>query len=551
MKYEETVQLSPDSGVIIVHSLANKKVHVSARRDSDSTVYRVRFKVLDYARIRILNQDSIKVRLTVRPGPPPTEGFLVKAAEYSTRLLMSVRRMNVTYSIADGMRLPGFQPTIGDWLGQANTSFGAAPGWGFALGDVRESYVNDAVNNKWMILNEENILPAMINGTKTFSATANLEPFPGLKIDMDARWVDSRDVEIQYMYKGMPTTYGGTFTMTTIAFGGMFSNLGNAKNGYLSKTFNQFVENRGTIAARLETNYAGSRYPGNGFLEGSSMAGQPYNPSVGQVRANSSDVLIPAFIAAYTGKNANGIGLTAFPSIAGLLPNWRISYDGLIRYPIVKKYFKSMVLNHQYRCTYSVGNYESYLNWIDAGNGLGFTRDVFSGNPMPSSAFEIANVNINEAFSPLIGVDATLLNNMTAGAKLQKSRNISLNISSYQVVETVSNDVTLSVGYKYADFNKVLKMRKKGDFSNDLTIRLDFSQRTNQSLIRKIEDLSAQMTQGATVRSVQFSADYALSKAVTVRAFYDLQINHPLVSSASYPTSNSNYGISVRLSLTQ
>jgi cell surface protein SprA len=550
-KYQETIALSPDSGIVVAHGLLNKKVHVTARRDSDSAVYRVRFKVLDYGRIRILNQDSIKIKLTVYPGPPAAESILTKAVEYSARFLMGVRRIGIQYSLSDGMALPGFRPIIGDWLGQAGTPFGTAPGWGFALGDVSESYVADAINNQWMILNEENITPAMINSSKTFNATANLEPIAGVKIDLDARWIDSRDTEIQYMYKGMPTTYGGTFSMTTIAFGGMFSGLGNARNGYRSKTFDLFVENRAAIASRLENNYAGSRYPEHGFMEGSALAGQPYNPAGGQVRENSADVLIPAFIAAYTGKNVNKVGLTAFPSITGLLPNWKISYDGLIRYPLIKQHFKSVMLNHQYRCTYMVGAYQSYLNWVGAGNDLGFIRDVFSGNPVPSSAYEISTVNITESFSPLIGLDATLNNNMTAGAKIQKMRNISLNISSYQVIETVSNDFTLSVGYKYADFNKVLKMKKKADFSNDLTVRLDFSQRTNQSLIRKIEDRSAQMTQGASVRSVQFSADYALSKAVTVRAFYDLQVNRPLVSSASYPTSNSNYGISLRISLTQ
>jgi cell surface protein SprA len=551
VKFETTVTLSPDSDVIVPHGLVNKKIHLTARRTSDSSIYRVRFKAIDYARVRILNRDSVTLKLTLYPGPPPAENALTKIAEYGTRFLMSVRRVNIQYSLTDGMRLPGFHPTVGDWLGQATTPFGTAPGWGFALGDVRESYVAKAVDNNWMIMSEENITPAMLNSAKTFSGMATLEPFSGMKIDLDARWVDTRDTEIRYMYKGMPTTYGGTFTMTTITFGGMFASLGDARDGYRSKTFDRFVSNREMIASRLENRYAGTRYPEHGFLEGTSLAGQPYSPSRGAVRANSPDVLIPAFIAAYTGKDAGRVGLTPFPAITGLLPNWKVSYDGLIRFPLIKDWFKSLLLTHQYRCVYSVGTYNSYLNWVNAGDGFGFVRDVFSGDPTPSSAFEISTVSFNEQFSPLIGLDATLLNNMTAGAKIQKIRNISLNISSFQVVETVSDDITLSIGYKYADFNRVLKRKKKGDFNNDLTVRLDLSQRTNQSLIRKIEDMSAQMTQGASVLSMQFSADYAFSKAVTIRAFYDQQINRPLVSSASYPTSNSNYGISLRMSLAQ
>ena len=75
--------------------------------------------------------------------------------------------------------------------------------------------------------------------------------------------------------------------------------------------------------------------------------------------------------------------------------------------------------------------------------------------------------------------------------------------------------------------------------------------RKMQSLIRKIEDQFTQATSGNIAKTIQFSADYGLSRALTLRAFYDLQINEPIVSTSSYPTSNSNYGISLRFSLAQ
>ena len=303
----------------------------------------------------------------------------------------------------------------------------------------------------------------------------------------------------------------------------------------------------------MEQSYSGTHYPSTGFLAGTSFAGQPYNPSAnGGVSVNSADVLIPAFLAAYTGKNANSISLSAFPSISSLLPNWRITYDGLIRIPTVKKYFKSVMLSHQYRCSYSVGSFSSFLNWVESEkDGLGYIRDVLTNNPSPSSPYEISAVSITEGFSPLIGVDATLNNNITARAEYRNTRNLNLNISSYQLVEALSNEFIVGVGYTLTEFNKVLKMKKTQNFSNDLKVRLDFSYRKMQSLIRKIEDAFTQATSGNIAKTIQFSAEYGLSKSLTLRAFYDLQINEPLVSSASYPTSNSNYGISVRFSLTQ
>ena len=553
-KYEGTITLNPDSGVIVTHGLITKKLNIRARRTSDSTNYKIAFKVLDFARIHVINEDTIDVKISIYPAPPPEENFWYKVAEHSSRFLMMLRRINIQYSISDGMMIPGFEPMIGDWIGQGDTDYGSAPGWRFALGDVRQSYIVDAKHKGWLISNpEENITPAMLNSSKTFTANATLEPIPGLKIDLNATRLDSRDTEIQYMHDAMPTTYGGTFTMTTVAFGSLFSGIGNADNGYSSKTFNDFTKNKEIIAGRLENIYINKvkTYPENGFMQGNNLAGQPYDPDKSPVRVNSSDVLIPAFLAAYTGKNPNKIGLTAFPSLARLVPNWKLSYDGLIQIPFIKKHFKSMVLNHQYRCIYNVGGYDSYLNWVSgSGNELGFVKST-DGDPLPSSAYEISSVNITESLNPLIGLDATFLNNITAGAKFQKTRNLNLNISSYQIIETHSNEIVLSIGYKYADFNKILKMRKKGDFNHDLTVRLDYSQRKNQSLIRKIEEGNAQMTQGALIRGMQLSADYAFSKSVSLRAFYDLQINNPLVSSASYPTSNSNYGISMRISLAQ
>lgn len=262
--------------------------------------------------------------------------------------------------------------------------------------------------------------------------------------------------------------------------------------------------------------------------------------------------MIPAFLAAYTGKDPSKVELSAFPSIRSLLPNWRITYNGLTKIPFLQRYFKDVTLSHQYKASYSVGSFSSFLNWVDAGqDGLGYVRSVLTGNPTPSSPYDISAVSITDGFSPLLGVDATALNNITGKVEYRTTRNLNLNISSYQLVESNSNEFVIGLGYKFVEFNKVLKMKKTQNFSNDLTVNLDFSYRKTQSLIRKIEEQFTQATSGNIAKTIQFSADYGLSRALTLRAFYDLQINKPLVSSESYPTSNSNYGISLRFSLAQ
>lgn len=532
-----------------------KKVQITAR-SADGRIYKIKYKPINFAQVLISNLDTAHLKLTIVPGPAPTEDFLYKAAEYSSRFLMMVRRVNIQFTNSAGMMLPGFRPEIGDVFGQGRSSFGLTPGLGFAFGDVRRSYIDEASEKGWLVNSTENNLnPAVMTSTKNLNLRASLEPITGLKIDLNALRNDTRNTEIQYMYDGMPEIMGGNFTMTTIALGSAFGGSGNAMNNYSSKAFDRLIANREIIANRLESQYSRLKYPDVGFINKAGLGGMPYNPgtdNVNGVNQNSADVLIPAFIAAYTGKDPKKVGLSPFPSLKSLLPNWRITYDGLVRIPTIKKYFKSVTLSHQYRCSYSVGAFTSFLNWVDAGqDGLGYIQSILNDNPTPSSPYSISSVSLTEAFSPLLGADATLLNNVTVRADYSTTRNLSLNTTSYQLVEALSKKVTIGVGYKLAEFNKVLKMKKTRDFSNDLTVRLDFSYNKMQSLIRKIDTQLTQATSGNIAKTIQFSADYGLSRALTIRAFYDIQINEPLISSASYPTSNSNYGISLRFSLAQ
>lgn len=181
---------------------------------------------------------------------------------------------------------------------------------------------------------------------------------------------------------------------------------------------------------------------------------------------------------------------------------------------------------------------------------MGFILDELTQTPIPSSPFNISSVMITEKFAPLIGVKFTLFNDITFNAEYRDSRTLSLNTSAGQLVETLSKQMTFGAGYKIANFNKILKIGgKQGSVSNDLTLNLDLSWANNQSLIRRIETQYTQATSGTTTFSINFMASYILSKRITLSAFFDHQTNTPLVSNSAYPTSNSNYGVSVNVSL--
>lgn len=285
-------------------------------------------------------------------------------------------------------------------------------------------------------------------------------------------------------------------------------------------------------------------------MEGNPLAGNVYNPEVGSVSTTSPDVLIPAFIAAYSGQDVNKITLDPFPGLSAMLPNWKVTYDGFLQMGNMKNIFKAFTVNHAYQCSYAVGSYTSYLNWVGVNGDYGFTMDELTRSPVPSSPYNISSVSITEKFAPLIGVNMTFTNDLTLNAEYRDTRTLNLNTSAGQIVETTSKQLTIGAGYKIVDFNKIIKIgSRQGGISNDLSLNLDFSFANNQSLIRRIETAYTQATQGTQTFSINFMASYQLSRRITLNAFFDHQINTPLVSNSAYPTTNTNVGMSVNISL--
>ena len=190
------------------------------------------------------------------------------------------------------------------------------------------------------------------------------------------------------------------------------------------------------------------------------------------------------------------------------------------------------------------------MNWVGVDGERGFILNEQTGQPIPSSPYNITSVAITERFAPLLGVKLTLFNDLTFNAEYRDSRTLNLNTSAGQIVETTSKQLSIGAGYKIANFNSILKIgSKQGGVSNDLSLNLDIALANNQSLIRRIETAYTQATNGTRTFSLNFMASYILSKRITLSAFFDHQVNTPLVSSSSYPTSNSNYGVAVNVSL--
>lgn len=548
-RFERAITLSPDTTTLVKHNLKTKKVKITGRT-TGNTVVKLETRVVDDNTIEILNKGKISIRVTVVEDQKGDKKNVWKEiGDYSLRFLMMTRNVSFRWRSSRSLTLPQFSPNVGDMFGQSTKYGPMSPGLDFAFGFFNEDYVQKALDRGWLLTGDGQTSPAIWNRGKEFNFELTLEPIAGLKILLTSNLTDNRTQQMQFMYAGMPTSYSGSYTRTHVALKTAFKS-SKAEDGYASDAFNQFLANIPVVAARVQSQYNGSTYPQTGFLEGNPLGGTAYNPEVGTVSQTSSDVLIPAFLAAYSGYDVNKVTLSHFPGLEAMRPNWRVTYDGFINLGNMRNIFKKFTVSHAYQCTYSIGSYSSYMNWIGIDGNLGFIQDEQSQQPIPSSPFNISSVAITEKFAPLIGLSVTFNNEITLNTEYRDSRTLNLNSSAGQVVETTSKQFTLGAGYKIANFNNILKIgSKQGGVSNDLTLNLDISYSNNLSLIRRIETAYTQATQGTRTFSINFMASYILSRRVTLSAFFDHQINTPLVSNSSYPTSNSNYGISINLSL--
>ena len=561
--YQREVTLRPDTTITVAHNKNSRRLDVTART-RDGKPYHIKYKVIDQNKILIKNRDTVQLKLSIVAKPSRENEWWYKPTQAAASFLMMVRSINVSYRNQYAMLLPGFLPMIGDVFGQRADGL-LSPGLDFAFGLIGDGYIDKALQNDWLMKYDSVSTPATVNSVKDLQIRAVLEPIRDLKIDLNASWTDNRARSIQYMYPGKPTTHSGSFNMTTISLRGSLAGIGDASNGYQSSAFDHFRSLIPEFRDRVRAQYADAP-----------QKHQDVNPY-------GADVMVPAFLSAYT--MGAGKSLSIFPAITRMLPNWTMRYTGLSRLPWVRDHLKSLTLNHAYKSVYSVGGYASYSSWKEYMDGLGFIVQT-SGELQPSSMYNVSTVSINEAFSPLLGVDASFQNNLTAKVEYRTTRVLSLSMTSVQLNEALSRDWVIGMGYKIQDFRlftdglsrKVGRAQKRSNSRNsrtsrqssqssdsrnssssssksgvnhDLNLRLDISFRSQAAITRDIASGTSSASSGNSAVKISFMADYTLSRLMTITAYYDQQTNTPLLSSSSYPTTTRDFGISLKFSLTR
>ena len=565
--FEKEITLLPDTSFNIRHGKNSKRLIVSAKT-ADGKLFPIKYKKVDNNQIKLISKvDSAqKIKILVLAKEPLEEKSWYKTWQTVARLAMMVRNVSFNYRSSYQLTLPGFTPSIGDAFGQKKVG-SMAPGLDFAFGLVDDDYIGKARENDWLLRNDSVATPATTSKTDNLQLRMTLEPVKDLKIDLSAVRTQTTQKSIQYMYEGTPTTQSGSFQMSTISLSTAFEGMGDANSGYRSKTFEKFVNSLAGYRDRVEAQYAGTVYPA-----GSALGGGKFDASRTPVNQYSGDVMIPAFLNAYTSMGGNSLSL--FPALSRLLPNWTVRYSGLGKLPWFRDHFKSVNINHSYKSIFAVGSYNSYSTYQEYMNGLGFINDASTGNPSPSSMFNISQVSINEAFSPLLGMDVTFNNNMTLKGEYRQTRVLNLSMTSVQLNEALSKDWVIGMGYRINNFSlfeggaRKLKAKtgagNKKDNRNassnsqqmrgtnhDLNLRLDFSFRKQAAIVRDIATMTSSASSGNNALKLSFSADYTFSKLLTMSFYYDRQTNTPLLSSSSYPTTTQDFGLSIKFSLTR
>ena len=448
----------------------------------------------------------------------------------TVRFLMMLRNASLSYTAGNGISMPGFMyaPNI---MGLNWTN--GAPGFQFVFGgqtDIRHI----GSERGWLSTDTLMNYAYMENHNKVINFRATIEPFRDFRIDVTATRNQSSSYSEYYradaegVFHSYTPKTTGNYNITQFGLGKFFVD-GN-------KLFDEFRAVRYELATRLsELN------PNSGGVI-NDTTGYP----VGYGRL-SQEVLTAAFLCTYAGKTVEKVDVTSpFPKFP--MPNWRLNYTGFTKIKAVQKVFQSLSITHAYTCTYNVGNYASNLLYREDAYGNANALDQLDNF---TSMYEIGQITISEQLNPLIGFDMTLKNSLMIKVEYKRSRNTSLSFANNQITEMTSNELAVSAGYRIKDITiGFIFSGMKRQVTSDLNLTVSFAMKDNRTVLRKIAEEINQVSAGSLSMTINFAADYQLSKLVGLTLYYDHVINKPYISQ-QYNNMNIDAGIKVRLMLTQ
>lgn len=486
-------------------------------------------------------------RLARRNSVPDISG----AERFGGKLITMVKRATINYSESGGTILPGFMDST-QYLGISSTG---SPGLAYAFGYQPNLPWLEQMGRNGK-LSRDSLFNAQFSQTysQNINITTQVEPIADLRIDISLNrtfnkthselYKDTTPNSLTPDFQHLTPYQSGTFTQSYNGLGTMFKNSSVSTGAFL-----QFVNSRVTISERLGKNNPytnGARDPNDSRY---------YKGYTGY----SQEVLIPAFIAAYTGQDASSVALLDYNEKDKLnnnpfkfylpKPNWRITYNGLSKLPVMKQFFNNIVISSSYTGTLSMNSFNSALTYNDL-LGVGFPSfiDSNSGNYVPY--FQVPNITISDQLNPLFSIDLALKNNLTTRFELRKSRVVSLSLIDYQVSETKSLEYVFGLGYKVRGLKLPFPIGGKRILENDLNIKVDVGLRNDKTTNTYIANMQDIISRGQRVLTISPTIDYLVSQSLTLRFFYNRSQTIPYVSN-SFPITTSSGGLTLRFMFAQ
>jgi cell surface protein SprA len=445
------------------------------------------------------------------------------------KLLTSIKSVGGSYTRIEGTFLPGYLPKT-NFYG-ADPSYDA-PGIGFLLGsqaDIRER----ALAGGWITRDTLQNQLYFTTLNEVIKLNTSIEPIRDLRIDLIAGRTRNLNYQTNFKYLSATNSFEslspvttGDYSISTISLATAFSKPSGINN--FSQTFQAFLDDRKIISQRLGRANPNSTGVTGGFADGYS--------------ATSQDVLVNAFLAAYTGKDAGGSKIGNFPDIP--IPNWDIRYGGLARLPFLADVFEAFDLRHGYRSTYTVSNFSTLQRYHESNGGVD-TRDV-NGDFLPF--YQFSQISLYEQFVPLLGIDMRFKNGMTANIEYRQTRSLSLSLANSQLAQQNESNTVFGFGYRTNKFRFPFGLFSNLQLNNDMNFKMDFSINDTKTLIYRADIQQAEVSSGSNNIAIRPSVDYTLNKRFIAKVFYDSTITKPYTSQA-FNTSFANFGFSLRLLL--
>ncbi|HEX2393902.1 MAG TPA: cell surface protein SprA, partial [Bacteroidales bacterium] len=549
----ENFFLRPNTPRNISHKLNTRDISVKVTNREGQEI-ETDYQVIDENKISIeadTNYNGLQVVIEgkVETGEKP----LIFLAENSIRFLTGLKNVTLSYSLTGGTNLAGFMPAP-DVAGFNTGSYKGAPGLPFLIGIQDRDFAKDAAANGWLTINPAFTKPFTMSKTETFNIKGTFEPFKGFRIDLaGSRSYTEFNSEYFHFSDSVPGMGGfyfdnhlvnGGFSISVITIGSAFEKL-KSSNGYRSETFERFKQYRTTISERLSLRREEQT---DGLYQSSLQHKTEEGYKLGY-GSTSPEVIIPAFLAAYTGKDPHKVSLNNFQNILDILPNWSLTFDGLPKLQPVDRVLKSATLRHTYRSIYSINSYASHFMFVaDEIYGIGHKTDL-QDNFVPE--LQMNSVSIREDLDPLFAFDGTWINNLITRFEYRKSRLLALSLSNNQLTESLNDEIIVGAGYRFSEVP--LKIGERA-YESDLDVKFNLSMRDNKTIVRYLakteKDENDQITMGERIFRIEFTADYLLSPRFNLRFFFDRTLNKPHTSRA-FLRVDTNIGFSLRFTLTQ